>query len=98
MSLLFEAVTHIGNKRQSNEDRYFARQQDDGSLLMAVADGVGGMPGGDKAAGLAIQAVAAAGIGEKLCFVFTNGPDILGTTKPGSDSGEKNCFIGYGKE
>ena len=54
MSLLFEAVTHIGNKRQSNEDRYFARKQDDGSLLMAVADGVGGMPGGDKAAGLAI--------------------------------------------
>jgi hypothetical protein len=39
-----------------------------------------------------------AGIGEKLCFVFTNRPDILGTTKPGSDSGEKNCFIGYGKE
>ena len=39
-----------------------------------------------------------AGIGEKLCFVFTNGPDILGTTKPGSCSGEKNCCIGYGKE
>ena len=39
-----------------------------------------------------------AGIGEKLCFDFTNGPDILGTTKPGSCSGEKNCCIGYGKE
>ncbi len=66
MSLLFEALTHPGNKRQSNEDRYFVRRQDDGSLLMAVADGVGGMPGGDKAAELAMQAIAAAETGENI--------------------------------
>lgn len=66
MSLLFEAVTHSGKKRQSNEDRYFVRRQDDGSLLMAVADGVGGMPGGDKAAELAMQAIAAAETAENI--------------------------------
>ncbi|MDL2216959.1 protein phosphatase 2C domain-containing protein [Desulfovibrio sp. OttesenSCG-928-M14] len=66
MSLLFEAMTHIGNKRKSNEDRYFVREQADGSLLMAVADGVGGMPGGEKAAELAMSAVAAADFGESV--------------------------------
>lgn len=59
MIIYFEASTHTGNKRQGNEDRYFVRKQADGSLLMAVADGVGGMPGGAKAAELAIEAVAA---------------------------------------
>ena len=66
MSLQFKAQTHTGNKRQSNEDRYFVREQADGSLLMAVADGVGGMPGGEKAAELAMEAIAAAGLEERL--------------------------------
>jgi len=66
MTLLFEAATHIGNKKLRNEDRYFVREQADGSLLMAVADGVGGMPGGEKAAELAMEAVAAAEIGESI--------------------------------
>lgn len=66
MSLLFEALTHTGKKRHSNEDRYFVREQADDSLLMAVADGVGGMPGGEKAAELAMEAIAAADFGESV--------------------------------
>ena len=57
MTLIFEAASHIGHKRRTNEDRYFARRLPDGSLLIAVADGMGGLPGGDKAASLAIDAM-----------------------------------------
>ena len=56
MTMRFSAASHLGNKRKNNEDRYFARQQDDGSLLLAVADGMGGAPGGELAASLAIAA------------------------------------------
>ena len=60
MTLNFEAASHIGYKRRTNEDRYFTRRLADGSLLIAVADGMGGLPGGDKAASLAIGAMAEA--------------------------------------
>lgn len=44
------AYTHIGNTRKANEDRYFLRELDDHSLLVAVADGMGGEVAGDFAA------------------------------------------------
>jgi protein phosphatase len=35
------AMTHIGKVRTTNEDRYLIKKFSDGSLLMAVADGLG---------------------------------------------------------
>jgi protein phosphatase len=53
------AVSHAGLQRTVNEDRHFTRRQDDGSLLLAVADGMGGAPGGGQASALAISVFAA---------------------------------------
>ena len=44
------AATHIGLVRKANEDRYFIKQLNDGAILLAVADGLGGEPAGDYAA------------------------------------------------
>jgi len=44
------AATHIGRVRKANEDRYFIKKLDDGAILLAVADGLGGEPAGDYAA------------------------------------------------
>ena len=44
------AATHIGWVRKANEDRYFIKKLDDGAILVAVADGLGGVPAGDEAA------------------------------------------------
>ncbi len=44
------AYTHIGKIRKSNEDRYFLSELDDGALLLAIADGMGGEIAGDYAA------------------------------------------------
>lgn len=66
MILHYEGATHQGKKRNRNEDRFFIRRQHDGSLLMAVADGVGGMPEGEKAADMALGAVAGAGPDERI--------------------------------
>ena len=60
MSVTVKAVSHIGNFRKVNEDRYIVRNLTDGSLLIAVADGMGGVPGGDRASSLAIGAFEAA--------------------------------------
>jgi protein phosphatase len=43
--------------RDGNEDRFLVRESD-GTLLLAVADGVGGTPGGEIAAGAAIEELA----------------------------------------
>ena len=42
--------THLGLVRKTNEDRYMIRQMKDKSLLMAVADGLGGDVSSDYAA------------------------------------------------
>lgn len=42
-------VTHIG-RRETNEDRFVIKEFDDGGVLLAVADGMGGHAGGEKAA------------------------------------------------
>jgi len=44
------AATHIGWVRKANEDRYFIKRLNDGAILLAVADGLGGEPAGDYAA------------------------------------------------
>ncbi|MBI9091437.1 MAG: serine/threonine-protein phosphatase [Desulfobacterium sp.] len=42
--------THLGLIRKTNEDRYMIRQMEDKSILMAVADGLGGGVSSDYAA------------------------------------------------
>ncbi len=44
------AATHIGLVRKANEDRYLVKKFTDGTLLFAVADGMGGQSAGDHAA------------------------------------------------
>ncbi len=44
------ALTHIGLVRKRNEDRYLIKEMADGSVLLAVADGMGGEVAGDFAA------------------------------------------------
>ena len=44
-------VTHIG-QREANEDRFVIKEFDDGSVLLAVADGMGGHAAGGKAAAI----------------------------------------------
>lgn len=53
------SLTHRGLVRTSNQDAAFARRLPDGSFVLAVADGVGGYPGGEVASAFAIEAVAA---------------------------------------
>jgi protein phosphatase len=55
MSLTLRAAvaTHVGRVRTNNEDSAFA-----GRCLVAVADGIGGLPAGELASGIAIEALA----------------------------------------
>ncbi len=46
------AITHIGLKRKNNEDRFLFRELDAKTLLVAVADGMGGEVAGEYAAEL----------------------------------------------
>jgi protein phosphatase len=49
---------HPGRKRDRNEDRWLAASLDDGSAMLAVADGMGGHPGGDVAAQMIVDRLA----------------------------------------
>jgi protein phosphatase len=44
------AVKHRGLVKEDNQDLFFVKEFDDGCILMAVADGLGGMVGGKRAA------------------------------------------------
>lgn len=46
------------DKDGSNEDALLMAERDDGIVLLAVADGVGGQPGGAQAANLALKALS----------------------------------------
>jgi len=52
------ALTDRGLKRPTNEDRVLAQELAGGSLLLAVADGVGGIAGGESASTGAIETLA----------------------------------------
>lgn len=59
------AISQIGLVKDSNEDRYFIRRLVDGSILMAVADGLGGYFSGDYAAEITISKLAGIRLIEK---------------------------------
>lgn len=63
MSVRFAARTDTGRRRRENQDQAIARALADGSILLAVADGAGGLPAGATASSAAIQAVEAAAAG-----------------------------------
>jgi len=52
------ALTQTGPVLQTNEDRYFIKRLEDDSLLVAVADGLGGAVSGDYAAEIMVGALA----------------------------------------
>jgi protein phosphatase len=56
--LQFLAQTHQGLKRPSNQDRCLLLELTDGRVLGAVADGMGGMAGGEVAAQMAVDLLA----------------------------------------
>ena len=58
MSRNMAALTDPGLARTANEDSVLALELPDGSILLAVADGVGGLRGGDVASAEAIAAIA----------------------------------------
>jgi PPM family protein phosphatase len=49
------AVTDRGLLRKENQDRFFLRELEDGTVLAAVADGMGGEAGGAQAAQIAVD-------------------------------------------
>ncbi len=51
--------THIGYKKETNEDRLFTREDDPDGILLLVCDGLGGHPGGEIAASLIVESIAA---------------------------------------
>jgi serine/threonine protein phosphatase PrpC len=59
------ALSNMGLLRSVNEDRYLVKRYDDGSLLMAVADGLGGLMAGDVAAQIVVDVLAEFDCNEK---------------------------------
>lgn len=51
-----EARTHVGRRRRRNEDAFLLTED-----LLAVADGLGGHPGGDLASALAVESLHSSG-------------------------------------
>ena len=54
---MLQAISDRGLLRERNEDAAAALALPDGSLLLAVADGLGGLPGGDVASRTALDAL-----------------------------------------
>ncbi len=51
----FVALTDIGSKKKTNQDRLLTRPLDATIFLYAVIDGLGGQPGGEEAAEIALD-------------------------------------------
>ena len=56
---MLQAATHIGLVRTANQDVALAEELPDGRRLLVVADGVGGLPGGEVASRTAVDALVA---------------------------------------
>jgi len=51
------AMRHQGLVKDDNQDLFFVKEFEDGSILLAVADGLGGMVGGKRAAEMAKESL-----------------------------------------
>jgi len=51
------AVTHVGLVKDQNQDRFLIKEYAGDSVLIAVADGAGGTPAGEEAAGMVMERV-----------------------------------------
>ena len=51
------AMKHRGLVKEDNQDLFFVKEFDDGSILLAVADGLGGLVGGKRAAEMAKESL-----------------------------------------
>ncbi|MBE9519583.1 MAG: serine/threonine-protein phosphatase [Proteobacteria bacterium] len=71
------AISHQGLLRSNNEDRFLVMELDDGALLLAVADGMGGRAGGEVAAQLTVALLQQdqmfwAQVGDSRLYIFRN--------------------------
>jgi PPM family protein phosphatase len=53
--ITYTTITHTGKVRSQNEDRVFVADWDGNALLIVVADGMGGQPGGAVAAEIVVE-------------------------------------------
>ena len=49
------AITHVGLTERQNQDQFLIKEFSGDSVLVAVADGAGGTPAGEKASGVVIE-------------------------------------------
>ena len=53
----FAAASHVGRVRKVNQDRYLVQQEESGTYVILVADGMGGHVAGEVASELAVSAI-----------------------------------------
>ncbi len=70
-AIRWKAASETGHVRQKNEDAWGAEplEKNDGAVLLLVADGMGGHPGGEVASRLAVDACR-----ERLAGIDSRGP------------------------
>ena len=57
MSIEYSLLVDIGLKKETNQDRVYASQLDAQTWIFAVADGLGGQPGGAEAADIVLSTI-----------------------------------------
>ena len=80
----FHIFTNIGNSRENNEDSYLISQPENGVVILAVADGMGGHNAGEVASELAIESI------REFSFDFKEG--ILKQIKTVVENANQNIF------
>lgn len=53
----FAAVSHVGRVRKVNQDRYLVKEEESGTYVILVADGMGGHVAGEVASELAVTSI-----------------------------------------